>query len=678
MRKRYSWHRDLQPAPRGRGRMILGVCSLCIAVLIGLVVLDSVKPTWFRIDSETSYQVVLYAPGSVGSVTILLWRGTFKSYNIIIPYVRMADGSNTCPQKKQRRHDSHRILAMPLASLDKDEFSLGQIFHLWKGQDYLSCLVNTSSLAVILLLYTGSSVFELVEGKNSSWWIHVNFGFAVAAICHYLFLAIVTVCIIRHLRKRRTGLKWSPTTLAAQLALIQGSNILDKFTETDDAGSIDLEHEVTTWPQRPHLGYWEENGSNRIVYGVRIIRINGRDQASSSRMPKQEVESVPKVETAAPEPQPEVTKTTNQPPSSMSLQSYRELCHVPCVVVLGAGLILAATVFWARGDIYEPFRVKALTGTILEAVVVSSFLPYLIFDMFHNLIISHDMSNCTNAPIVNMAGPLDREERERLYHDKEDRGVLGATALRSVLLDYVDPNPVTGIFSALRSSDFKVAFGTLLALVSAVVYTFLGQLFYLPDYEIGSDGYYHMAVSPHLFYAFYVILIVYCFSIWLLRPRDLVHPSRPVLTLLDLALLVRHSHILQCPEFSVPPEQGEQRLRAQVLLADRVYRFGRLRGVDGEDHIGISPAEVPEAWIRAAADPVTPRASAAVRVASRALKDGFYGDQDLAAGLQDASGRATPKAIKVVDDEEEYVSLRPKAKKWWLRRKENKAATSEV
>ncbi|KAL8333965.1 hypothetical protein RB593_003563 [Gaeumannomyces tritici] len=156
----------------------------------------------------------------------------------------MADRSNSCLQKKQRRHDSHRILAMPLAPLGEDEFSIRQIFRLWQGQHYVSCLVNTSSLAVILLLYIKSNVFKLVQEESDSWWIHVNFGLAVAAICHYSFLAIVTVCIIWHLRKRRTGLKWSPTTLAAQLALIQGSNILDKFEEMDDTDSVNLEDEV--------------------------------------------------------------------------------------------------------------------------------------------------------------------------------------------------------------------------------------------------------------------------------------------------------------------------------------------------------------------------------------------------------------------------------------------------
>lgn len=209
------------------------------------------------------------------------------------------------------------------------------------------------------------------------------------------------------------------------------------------------------------------------------------------------------------------------------------------------------------------------------------------------------------------------------------------------------------------------------------MYTFLGQLFYLLDYDIGPDGYYRMAVSPRIFHAFYAILVVYCFSVWLLRPRALAHPSRPVFTLLDLVLLARHSHIMQCPEFSVPPGQGGQHLRAQVLLADRVYRFGRLKGMDGQDHVSISPAEVPDTWVRAAADALTPRADAAVEVASRALKDGFYGDRDPAAGLQDFSARATPEATKVVDDEE-YFSLRRKAKEWWFRRKENKTAVSEV
>ncbi|EJT77161.1 hypothetical protein GGTG_07073 [Gaeumannomyces tritici R3-111a-1] len=291
---------------------------------------------------------------------------------------------------------------------------------------------------------------------------------------------------------------------------------------------------------------------------------NSSTQASSSKVPKQGVEPVPRIEAAAPEPQP---GTASKPLSSMLRQKCRELWHPLCVTVLGIGLIIAATVFWARGDIYKPFRVRAATRDLFEATIVFGILPY------HNLIIAYDMFNRTKAPIVNMAGPLGREERRRLYHDKENMGVLGATALRSVLLDYVDPGPITGTFSALRAGHFKVAFGTLLALVSAELYTFLGQLFYLLDYDVSADGHYRMEVWPRMFYAVYAILVAYCLGIWLLRPRVCVaHPGRPVFTLLDLALLARHSHILQCPEFSVPAGQGEQHLRAQVLLADRVYR----------------------------------------------------------------------------------------------------------
>lgn len=196
--------------------------SLCFAALVSLVTLDRTGPPWFRVDSTTSYQVWLYAPGFLGSTTALLSRGTIRLYNRIIPYVRMASSSSDVQGTRKRRYFD-RIFTMRLAAVPGEQVNPGQVLSLLICGDYVSCLVNVTMIFTALLTPLKSNLFQLVQEDVSNWKIDVNFRVALVGSVAYLFIMIVTLLIIWHLRKRRTGLKWSPTTLAAQLALIQGS-----------------------------------------------------------------------------------------------------------------------------------------------------------------------------------------------------------------------------------------------------------------------------------------------------------------------------------------------------------------------------------------------------------------------------------------------------------------------
>lgn len=66
--------------------------------------------------------------------------------------------------------------------------------------------------------------------------VRVSVAFCVTPSVIYLWLFIVSVCVVLHLRKNKTGLQWNPSTLAAQLALVQGSNIFDQRLGPEAAG----------------------------------------------------------------------------------------------------------------------------------------------------------------------------------------------------------------------------------------------------------------------------------------------------------------------------------------------------------------------------------------------------------------------------------------------------------
>ncbi|KAF3811004.1 hypothetical protein GCG54_00010340 [Colletotrichum gloeosporioides] len=90
----------------------------------------------------------------------------------------------------------------------------------------------------------------------------------------YFWLFLVTFSVTIFFNRNHTGLKWSPCTLAAQVSLIQSSNILDELANipTDS-----LNDAVRSWPKkglRLHLGYWKKENSNLVIYGVRFLQTN--------------------------------------------------------------------------------------------------------------------------------------------------------------------------------------------------------------------------------------------------------------------------------------------------------------------------------------------------------------------------------------------------------------------
>lgn len=71
---------------------------------------------------------------------------------------------------------------------------------------------------------------------------------------------------------------------------------------------------------------------------------------------------------------------------------------------------------------------------------------------------------------------------------------------------------------------------------------------------------------------------------------------------MDFASLVHQSPMLQCPDFWLQcPSDTEDQLRAQVMLANRVYRYGVYKGHNENEYIGIASHSIPYAWKQAAA-----------------------------------------------------------------------------
>jgi hypothetical protein len=88
-----------------------------------------------------------------------------------------------------------------------------------------------------------------------------------------LVLSILTLWL--WLRRLNTGLKWDAACIADQIALIKGSNILDRFHGLEFATKTEMRDvlsEQATFQGFPRLGYWRHvEHQNTFWHGIAMV-----------------------------------------------------------------------------------------------------------------------------------------------------------------------------------------------------------------------------------------------------------------------------------------------------------------------------------------------------------------------------------------------------------------------
>ncbi|RFN52136.1 hypothetical protein FIE12Z_3688 [Fusarium flagelliforme] len=659
---------------------------LCFSGVTALAVFGEIQPLWLHLESRYGYNLWLYSPGIVGFLTMILWRGTLQSYNRIIPYVRMANLPLSHDGNGHLSYGRPAFLNVPLTGIPGGTVSVGALRRLWNSSDYLSFVVNLSVVFTIVLTPVKSSIFQLVKDA-SGWRIRISILFCIIAMVVYLWLFVVTLAITLHLSKNRTGLKWNPSTLAAQLALIQGSNIFHKFKDISTEEPWALDSAITTWQEEGlllRLGYWKEQGTNMIIHGVRFLPrstphgiyqmgdmeqvprsetmtyaplrmqppgiIVGRNGSQSNEesisltdanndndqqtiLTTEPITAVSRTNSIRYEPIPSLQQRNPRPDINRIWNYTLSDWYLLAITIMGTTALAAASIAWIRGDIYRPFyfplrhiaHASSKTNFIQISIrgLVFSLLPAMLFGIFNSSIISADIYHRSMAPVRNMVKTLPDNDRKRLCSRETE--IKGATARDSMLLDYISPDLVSCIATATRAGHYQVVLGTILATLSNSVYIVLGRLFVFSERD---DSGYTIRVQLRNFYAAFSIMILYCISIWILRPRGAVRTCRRMFTLMDFGMLIHQSHILKCPEFWLQNiSDTEEHLRSQVMLANRIYRFGVYAGIDKHDYVGISICDVPTAWMLDSDDITSLEYS--TQLAKDALTFGIYDSSSL-------------------------------------------------
>ncbi len=172
----------------------------------------------------------------------------------------------------------------------------------------------------------------------------------------------------------------------------------------------------------------------------------------------------------------------------------------------------------------------------------------------------------------------------------------GSPADESLLIDYTACLPVEVTFKALLAGHYKVAWISLISLVSAMLPVLSGGVFtaqyFIPTQEV------RVAAAMSGYYALVVFVVIYSLSflvIWPTKKRRLPHDIR---TLGQILSFVYESYLLEDAAFWQP--------RSKIDLVTRLlgrltgdsgssrYAFGVYMGRDGREHLGIDRLHRPE------------------------------------------------------------------------------------
>lgn len=419
------------------------------------------------------------------------------------------------------------------------------------------------------------------------------------------------------------------------MALVQGSDIFDGLTGPSQGYPKDVTQAIRRWSAESRalrLGYWKEHVTGTVVHGIRFLTLPERPARS---LHPDGIKKLP--------------WNANQIWISV-------LGDVYLFIISGLGVAaLAAAIFaWIKFPMGKPpsltpplptptpTNTNSLIGNYIDTItgaspivllrgIIFTLLPSLVFGLFNNFFISADLYRRTVKPVENMTRPLPDADRKRCMRDSElheGSEVAGATAQDSMLLDFVSANIITCVSTALVAGHWRLAYGAVLATVCNSVYIVVGRIFVF-DESVPSIRL-SVSVQPSTFYAAFAILVVYCVSIWVLRPRGVVRTCRSIFTLMDFVCLVHQSLLRQCPEFwlqGLHVGDTEDHMKGQVVLANRVYRFGIYRGMDNDEYVGISIHSVPKTWGTQQGDDSIPILERSVDVARRSLQLGLYNER---------------------------------------------------
>lgn len=403
----------------------------------------------------------------------------------------------------------------------------------------------------------------------------------------YALLTIALFCVMIRFILQRTGLRWDPVSLADILVLFNRSNILSDFEGLE---IVDPKGKKRT-PKSYRLGYWTTSDQeNEIFHGI------GEDQAAVQRYPLDEGKAKMRIPGFPTE---NYDLEGQRPIKTTTLDSLQTDIHSWTVRYQ-----------WLPWFLKDTFVVAwIVTAVILTlAFVVVSFVNRPVEKGFLPLLPAPTTSqgfspaNFLYSFIPSLIGlilflmwqPIDLYFRA-LQPFADLSSPRGTTAENSLLLDYPACLPLEITLKAALAGHYKVAYISLISLLSAIIPVLAGGVFTAQFFAATQDV--RMAANFPGYIALVFFVVVYALSflvIWPTHKRRLPHD---VSTLGQLVSFVYQSPLLADATFREPKSKIDLVTRLLGPPAGEKarprYAFGVFVGMDEREHLGIDRLQRP-------------------------------------------------------------------------------------
>ncbi|KAL1634539.1 hypothetical protein SLS56_002232 [Neofusicoccum ribis] len=437
------------------------------------------------------------------------------------------------------------------------QFLYPTVQHFRAGQPFIGgfFIIAWIFLFTIPLLGSAYNVRFFPSLDNGTWrWMAVQ-GVIWTVIVLYFILVAGIILVVVQLRQP-TGLKWDPRSIADFTALLERSNVISDYNDTETLEAPEDFRERLA-ARTDHLGYWHTSRRpNDIFYGIgepgggtrRYTVEHGRIREKQDFAPEGGDLEAGRPGDIRMDIRAEAVRRRYLP---WFLTDSYVVAWVIIAVVLYVAFLIISFVNDAVIVGFNP-RVPVLANGagFSSSNFLYSFLPVLLTVFLYLFFQTLDFALRRLAPFEALSTPG------------------GASAETSILLDYPARLPISATLVAAANHHWRVALFTFVSFMTAFTLPVLASgLFFTQYYP--SNGEIRVAAHPAAYYALCVFLALYVLTICTLATgrsdMALPHESR---TLAETISWLYQSRILTDRAFSRPATKAElvARLMGPVYL----------------------------------------------------------------------------------------------------------------
>lgn len=419
--------------------------------------------------------------------------------------------------------------------------------------------------------------FYVVDGEGIwRWTTTQSVGWVLVAI--YGLLIVGLFLVLARFLLSWTGLLWDPVSLADLIPMIQRSNILRDFEGSETAPSV--RDSLTARVLR--LGYWRLMDKENVFYGIgeEYAPVETPPTTPTRRSEKRHAERnavVQDLEQQSILRNESFERTLHSPfiRFRWTVWFLRDISIIVWIIIMLALFIAFVAVSFAKEAIADGFLPLLPTLASRDGFSASNFLFSFIPGLIGNILFLAwqpiDVYMRAVQPFASLSTPE------------------GAWAEHSLLLSYPACLPIEVTFLAFVARHYKVAYISLMSLLSLALPILGGGVFIALWYP--SQSQVRIASDLPAFYVLVAFCGLYALSYLAIWPRRQRYLPHDISTLADLISFFHQSPLLSDDVLREPRTKADLVTRLVVTPPnDRtapLYGFGVYRGLDHCDHLGI-------------------------------------------------------------------------------------------